>query len=257
MADPLTVDLNCDLGESFGRYKLGNDADMMPWITSANVACGFHAGDPHVMAETVALAAEYKVALGAHPGYPDLQGFGRRQMALTAEEVYGIILYQLGALAAFAQAAGVPLVHIKPHGALYNFAARDIATAEAIAEAVADFDTNLILGGLAGSLLIEAGKRAGLQVAHEGFPDRTYQPNGELLPRSQPGAVITDPDAVAANAVRLVREGISVSGTAIRIDTLCLHGDNPQAAANAKQVRQRLEAEGIIVRSLAQAKQGL
>ena len=129
MAVPLTVDLNCDLGESFGRYKLGNDAAMMPWITSANVACGFHAGDPHVMAETAALTAEYKVALGAHPGYPDLQGFGRRQMALTAEEVYGIILYQLGALAAFAQAAGVPLVHIKPHGALYNFAARDIATA--------------------------------------------------------------------------------------------------------------------------------
>ncbi|MBG0770171.1 MAG: LamB/YcsF family protein [Anaerolineaceae bacterium] len=257
MAVPLTVDLNCDLGESFGRFKLGNDAAMMPWITSANAACGFHAGDPSVMAETVALAAEYKVALGAHPGYPDLQGFGRRQMTMTAEEVYGIILYQLGALAAFAQAAGVPLVHVKPHGALYNFAARDIATAEVITEAVTDFDASLILVGLAGSVLIEAGKRAGLQVAHEGFPDRAYQPNGELMPRSQPGAVITDPEAVAANAVRLVREGITASGNTIRVDTLCLHGDNPQAAANAKQVRQRLEAEGIIVRPLAQARQGL
>ena len=250
MAEPLTIDLNCDLGESFGRYRLGDDAAMMQWITSANVACGFHAGDPQVMAETVALAVKHKVALGAHPGYPDLQGFGRRQMALTPDEVTQIILYQLGALAAFAKAAGVPLAHVKPHGALYNFAARDQATAEAIASAVAAFDPNLILVGLAGSKSIEAGEQAGLQVANEGFPDRAYLPSGELMPRSQPGAVITEPEAVAANAVRLAREGISVAGKKVRIDTLCLHGDNPQAAANAKRVRQSLEEEGIIVRSL-------
>ncbi len=150
---------------------------MMQWITSANVACGYHAGDPQVMAETVALAIKHQVAIGAHPGYPDLQGFGRRQMALSPEEVRGIILYQLGALYGFAKAAGVPLVHVKAHGALYNFAARDRATAEAIAGAVAAFDPGLTLVGLAGSLLSEAGKQAGLQVANEGFPDRaTCQP---------------------------------------------------------------------------------
>ncbi|MBG0787736.1 MAG: 5-oxoprolinase subunit PxpA [Anaerolineaceae bacterium] len=251
MALPLTIDLNCDLGESFGRYKLGDDAAMMPWITSANVACGFHAGDPQVMAETVALTGEHQVALGAHPGYPDLQGFGRRQMALSPEEVRGIILYQLGALFGFAQAAGVPLVHVKPHGALYNFAARDRVTAEAITGAVTAFDPDLILVGLAGSLLIEAGEQAGLQVANEGFPDRAYLPTGELMPRSQPGAMITDPEAVADNAVQLAKEGITVAGKQVRIDTLCLHGDNPQAVANAKRVRQRLEEAGFQICALS------
>lgn len=255
MAVPLTIDLNCDLGESFGRYKLGDDEAMMEWITSANVACGYHAGDPQVMAETVALAEKYQVALGAHPGYPDLQGFGRRQMALSSEEVRGIILYQLGALFGFTQAARVPLVHVKPHGALYNFAARDRATAEAIAGAVAAIDPDLILVGLAGSVLIEAGEQAGLQVANEGFPDRAYLLTGELMPRSQPGAVITDPEAVADNAVRLAVEGITVAGKKVKIDTLCLHGDNPQAVANAKHVRQRLEGEGITVRSITLAKE--
>ncbi len=250
MVVPLTIDLNCDLGESFGRYKLGDDTAIMQWITSANVACGYHAGDPQVMAKTVALAIKHQVAIGAHPGYPDLQGFGRRQMALSSEEVRGIILYQLGALYGFAKAAGVPLVHVKPHGQLYNFAARDRATAEAIAGAVGAFDPGLILVGLAGSLLSEAGKQAGLQVANEGFPDRVYLPTGELMPRSQPDAVITDPEAVADNAVHLAKEGITVVGKKVSIDTLCLHGDNPQAVANAKRVRQRLEEAGFQIRAL-------
>lgn len=253
MAAALKIDLNCDLGESFGRYRLGDDAAMMPWITSANVACGFHAGDPHVMAGTVALAAAHGVALGAHPGYPDLQGFGRRPMTLTVEEIRGIILYQLGALSAFALAAGVSLDHVKPHGALYNFAAQDQLTAVAIAEAVAAFDPNLILVGFAGSRSIEAGERVGLQVANEGFPDRAYLPSGALMPRNQAGAVITDPQAVAENAVRLAQEGILWEGKPVKIDTLCLHGDNPQAAANAKQVRLHLEQAGIQVCQLTEA----
>lgn len=250
MAVPLTIDLNCDLGESFGRYQLGDDAAMMAWISSANVACGLHAGDPQVMARTVALAAEHGVALGAHPGYPDLQGFGRRPMALTAEEVRAVVLYQLGALSGFARAAGVPLVHVKPHGALYNLAARDEATAEAVAEAVAAFDPHLILVGLAGSQSILAAERAGLRAANEAFPDRAYLLTGELMPRSQPGAVLTDPDAVAANAVRLAREGVEMDGRRVSVDTLCLHGDNPQAVANAKLVRRELEKVGIVVRAL-------
>lgn len=245
------IDLNCDLGESFGRYRLGADDAMMPLISSANVACGFHGGDPEVMAATVGLAKQFNVALGAHPGYPDLQGFGRREMALTGDEIADSILYQLGALDAFARPAGVPLVHVKPHGALYNRAARDPIAAEAIARAVKQFDPGLALVGLAGSILIAAGKAAGLRTANEGFPDRVYLPDGTLMPRGQPGAVISDPETVAANALQLVQEGIMVSGERITVDTLCLHGDNPAAVANAKAVRMRLEEEGILIKPLS------
>ena len=247
----VSVDLNCDLGESFGRYRLGEDAAMMPLISSANVACGFHAGDPDVMAATVGLAKQYGVALGAHPGYPDLQGFGRREMALSGDEITASILYQIGALSGFARAAGVPLAHVKPHGALYNRAAHDPIAAEAIAQAVKQFDPALILVGLAGSELVAAGKAAGLVTANEGFPDRAYLPDGSLMPRRQHGAVITDPEAVAANALDLVRKGIKISGESIKIDTLCLHGDNLEAVANAQAVREVLATAGIGVKSLS------
>lgn len=183
------IDLNCDMGESFGRYALGHDEAIMPFITSANIACGFHAGDPLVMAKTVALAVRHGVAVGAHPGYPDLQGFGRRSMDLSPDEVESIVLYQVGALAGFARAAGAELAHVKPHGALYNQAATDRASAQAIARDVARFSKNLILVGLAGSVLIEAGVEAGLRVANEGFPDRAYNPDGTLTSRRMPGAV--------------------------------------------------------------------
>jgi UPF0271 protein len=247
----VSIDLNCDLGESFGRYILGEDAAMMALISSANVACGAHAGDPEVMAKTVALAKQNGVALGAHPGYPDLQGFGRREMALSGEEITNTILYQLGALSGFARAAGIPLVHVKPHGALYNRAARDPMVAEAIARAVQQFDPDLILVGLAGSELIAAGEAAGLATANEGFPDRAYLPDGSLMPRGQQGAVVTDPDAVAANALKLAQEGIVIAEERITVDTLCLHGDNLKAVANAKAVRAALEAAGIAIKRLA------
>lgn len=247
----VSIDLNCDLGESFGRYRLGEDAAMMTLISSANVACGFHAGDPDVMAETVDLAKQNGVALGAHPGYPDLQGFGRRDMALSGEEICNSILYQLGALSGFAQAAGIPLLHVKPHGALYNRAVRDPIAAEAVTQAVKRFDPALILVGLAGSALVAAGEAVGLATANEGFPDRAYLPDGNLMPRGQYGAVITDPDAVAANAMKLVREGIAVAGERIAMDTLCLHGDHLRAVANARAVRTTLEEAGIVIKPLA------
>ncbi len=246
----LSVDLNCDLGESFGRYHLGAEEDMMPLITSANIACGFHAGDPDVMAKTTALAVKHGAAIGAHPGYPDRQGFGRRAMGLSPEEIEHVVLYQIGALAGFARRHKVSLSHVKPHGALYNFAAQNRAAAAAVARAVLAFDPGLILVGLAGSALVQAGEAVGLSVANEGFPDRAYLPDGHLMPRTQPGAVITDPLQVADNALRLIQEGIRMNGEMVRIDTLCLHGDNPEAVGNARAVRQALDVAGVLVQPL-------
>ncbi len=250
MVESLRIDLNCDLGESFGRYTLGEDVAMMKLVTSANVACGFHAGDPAVMARTVALAKAQGVALGAHPGYPDLQGFGRREMRLSPQEAAQIVLYQIGALTGFAYQAGLTLRHVKLHGALYHQAAQNPELAMAIAQVVHGFDPRLILVGLAGSELIRQGMAAGLQVANEGFPDRAYLPDGALMPRSQEGAVITAPESVARNALRLVREGITVNGDQVRVDTLCLHGDNPEAVENAKAVCRMLDAENVEIRPL-------
>ena len=250
MASSLIVDLNCDLGESFGRYKLGDDAAMMDMVTSANIACGFHAGDPGVMARTVIMARDRGVALGAHPGYPDLQGFGRRPMGISAEEVSHLICYQLGALEAFARIAGVRMSHIKPHGALYNLASQDQAMAVAISRAVAAYDRDLILVGLAGSELVRAGQAVGLHVANEGFPDRTYLPDGQLAPRSQPDALITDPEEVARHAVQLVRDGVIIHNDRVTIDTLCIHGDHPHAVSNAHKIRQALQAAGVQIRPL-------
>src|SRR5512142_1723307 len=184
------MDLNCDMGESFGRYTLGDDASIMPFITSANIACGLHAGDPLVMRLTVRLAKEHGVAVGAHPGWPDLQGFGRRAMSLTPEETEAFILYQVGALSAFARLEGIELRHVKAHGALYNQAVKDRSLAEAIARAVKAFDRQLILVGLAGSAMIDAGLEAGLRVANEAFPDRRYEPDGTLMSRQRPEAVL-------------------------------------------------------------------
>jgi len=248
------MDLNCDMGESFGAYALGQDAAVMRFITSANIACGYHAGDPLVMAATVALAARHGVAMGAHPGYPDLQGFGRRNMDLTPEEVEAMTLYQIGALAGFTRAAGVELVHVKPHGALYNQAARDPALAGAIARAVAKFSPRLILVGLAGSALMAAGEAAHLQTASEAFPDRAYNPDGSLRSRKLPGALLADPTAVVAHALELATHGIKVEmgslTRSIPVHTLCLHGDHPHSAENARRVRGALEAAGIQVARL-------
>jgi 5-oxoprolinase (ATP-hydrolysing) subunit A len=236
----LPIDLNCDLGESFGAYQLGNDAAIMPYVTSANIACGFHAGDPSVMQTTVRLAKAHGVAIGAHPGWPDLQGFGRREMNIAPAETEALVLYQIGALAAFVRAEGAELRHVKPHGALYNQAARDPALAEAVARAVKRFSVDLILVGLAGSGLLEAGRGIGLKVAGEAFPDRGYNPDGTLMSRHLPGAVLKNPDEVAANAIRLARIGIRFGEQVVIPDTLCLHGDHPGALENARQVRDAL-----------------
>jgi len=243
------IDLNCDMGESFGRYALGDDAAMLDVVTSANVACGLHAGDPTVMQATVALAVEKGIAVGAHPGYPDLQGFGRRSMALSPAEIEATVLYQIGALAGFARAAGVPLVHVKPHGALYNVAARDQAVAEAIVCAVAAFDPALIVVTLPDSALLHAAQAAGLRVAREGFADRALREDGTLVPRSEPGAVIHDPALATARAIRMVTwgevEAITGRIVPLHIDTLCIHGDTPGAVAIAATLRSALEAEGV------------
>jgi 5-oxoprolinase (ATP-hydrolysing) subunit A len=243
MTNPLPIDLNCDLGESFGRYSLGNDDAIMPYVTSVNIACGFHAGDPAVMQATVRLAKAHGVKIGAHPGWPDLQGFGRREMKVDPAEAEAMVLYQVGALAAFVRAEGLALSHVKPHGALYNQAAQDVALAESVARAVKRFSVDLILVGLAGSGLLEAGRAIGLSVAGEAFPDRGYNPDGTLMPRHLPGAVLKDPQEVAANAARLAREGILFGGQVVRPDMLCLHGDSPGAVENARLVREALMKE--------------
>lgn len=244
------MDLNCDMGESFGRYTLGDDAAVMPFITSANIACGSHAGDPSVMRATIRLAKQHGVSVGAHPGWPDLQGFGRREMSLSPEETESFILYQVGALAGLARAEAVELHHIKPHGALYNQAVKDRLLADAIARAVKAFDPRLILVGLAGSAMLDAAREIGLRVAREAFPDRRYDPDGTLMSRKQPDAVLSSPGEVAAHAVSLAKDGIDFGGKRLQVDTLCLHGDNPHAAANVRLVSEALFDAGIEVEAL-------
>lgn len=246
-----TVDLNCDMGESFGAWTSGADAEIIPYVTSANIACGFHAGDPGVMRSTVDLALEHRVALGAHPGFPDLVGFGRRNLQASMLEVRDMVVYQVGALAAFAAAQGAKLQHVKPHGALYNMAAVDPRFAIAIARAVHDVDSSLVLYGLSGSAIVDAGREAGLAVAEEVFADRRYTAKGTLVPRDQRGAVIDDPREAVRQAVRMARDGIvtSVEGTErrLRAHTICIHGDTPGAVEHARQLRAALEEAGIEV----------
>jgi len=245
----MRVYINCDMGESFGAYEIGADREILPHVTSANIACGFHGGDPRVMRETVAEAKALGVAVGAHPGLPDLAGFGRRAMQVTPQEVYDLIIYQVGALLGFARAAGVELQHVKPHGALYNMAAAQPALADAIARAVHDIDERLILFGLANSHLLAAAERANITGASEAFADRNYLHDGALVPRQRPDALVTDVDEAVRRAVRMVKEGVvaDVDGEeiAIRADTICIHGDGPNAAELAKTLRRGLEAVGI------------
>lgn len=249
-----SIDLNCDLGESFGRYILGLDDQVLPLVTSANVACGMHAGDPVVMAKTVRMAAEAGVAIGAHPGYPDLQGFGRRDMVLSPDEAYAFVLYQISALAGFCKASGVDLHHVKPHGQLYNSAAKDEELARAIAQAVRDFDSDLVLVGLAGSKLIDAGKSCGLRTAGEFFADRNYTPEGTLVPRKLENAVIADENEAVVRTVKAVESGsvIAVDGSCIDVDfdTICVHGDGPKALAFVKKIREALKDAGIELAAL-------
>ncbi|ALW84154.1 lactam utilization protein LamB [Hymenobacter sedentarius] len=257
MTPTLTVDLNCDMGESFGAWTLGNDAALMPFITSANIACGFHAGDPAVMKQTVRAALRHGVALGAHPGLPDLVGFGRRNLDISAEEAFDMTVYQLGALAAVARAEGGQLHHLKPHGALYNMAATNAALAQAIAEAVYKVQPELVLYGLAGSELTKAGEKLGLKTAHEVFADRTYQAGGTLTPRRQSDALITSADAALAQVLRMVQEGQvrtqQGQDVAIRADTVCLHGDGAHALEFAQRLNQELRAAGVQLKAATPA----
>ncbi|OLN23637.1 lactam utilization protein LamB [Domibacillus antri] len=256
----MKIDLNCDMGESFGAYTIGRDEEMMPYITSANIACGFHAGDADVMKRTVHLAAKHGVAIGAHPGFPDLSGFGRRDMALSPEEVYAMVLYQIGALSAFAKAEGTVLHHVKPHGALYNMASARADLSRAIASAVADADPELILYGLAGSELIQAGKEAGLITANEVFADRTYAPDGLLTSRRLPNALITNTEEAASQVVRMVKERkvrtTDGSDKQINAETVCIHGDGAHALSFAQFIRTKLQEEGIQIKSIEKGKRG-
>lgn len=248
------VDLNCDMGESFGVYSLGNDAAIMPYITSANVACGFHAGDPTVMRKTIGLAKEHGVNVGAHPGYPDLLGFGRRAMGLTPDEVYDITVYQLGAFLGVAHALKAQATHVKIHGSLYNAAAVDIKLASALARAVRAVDSSLIFVGLAGSKMIEAAATEGLEVAHEVFADRAYQADGNLVPRSNPLAVHKSTRAAVEQVLSMVTNGYVTALTgekvAIQADSICLHGDGANAAEFAQAIKNALVAEGIEIAGL-------
>lgn len=256
----MSIDLNCDLGESFGNYTIGCDKDIIPLISSANIACGSHAGDPVVMRNTVHLAAKANIALGAHPGYPDLQGFGRRNMALTADETYAFVLFQIGALAGFCKAEGTRLHHVKPHGQLYNTAAQDEKLANAIAQAVYDFDPQLILVGLAGSKLIKAGKSVGLTTAEELFLDRNYEDDGTLRSRKLPDAVIHDDTFAIKRAIAAIQTGTvtTYSGKVIPIkaETICVHGDTPEALAYVKRVRAALAEAGIEITPVMSTQQG-
>lgn len=242
------------MGESFGAYKLGTDEEILQVITSANIACGFHAGDPATMRKTVTMALERGVGIGAHPGLPDLVGFGRRNMDITAQEAYDMVVYQIGALAGFVRAAGGTIQHVKPHGALYNMAAKSKRLSEAIAEAVYNVDGNMVLFGLSGSELVKAGEKIGLRTAHEVFADRTYQQDGTLTPRRQPDAMIHESTTAIRQVVRMIKEGKVKSQQGIDVpiqaDTICIHGDGPNALLFAREINTALEAAGITVQAI-------
>ena len=248
------IDLNCDMGESFGAYQLGMDDAVIRHITSANIACAWHAGDPSVMNHTVAIAVEHGVGVGAHPGYPDLLGFGRRNLDCTMEELRDYVIYQVGALQAFCSAHGTTLQHVKPHGALYLTAVENEDVARAVAEAIVRVNPDLLyvaLAGAKGKLMTRIGQEVGLKVVYEAFPDRAYSPEGTLVSRRLPGAVVKDPAAVAERALRMVKEGVVIAadGTTIPLEaqTLCVHGDNPKAVDLVRSIRETLEADGVTV----------
>ncbi|MGM9924472.1 MAG: LamB/YcsF family protein [Bacillus sp. (in: firmicutes)] len=249
------IDINCDLGESFGAYRIGRDEEILDFVTSANIACGFHAGDPATMRRTVRLALDKGVGIGAHPGFQDLIGFGRREMNISPQEVYDLVVYQIGALYAFVHAEGGKLQHVKPHGAMFNMAAKDAALSEAIAEAVYKVNPELILFGLSGSELVKAGKRIGLRSAHEVFSDRTYQEDASLTSRKSNNALIIDPHIAIKQVVRMIKDNkvLSLQGTDIDIEanTICIHGDGVTAVEFAKQITSSLQNEGIEVAKIS------
>ena len=252
----MRIDLNADVGESFGAYSIGHDAALMKSITSANVAAGFHAGDPSVLRDTIRLAKAGGVAVGAHPGFPDLVGFGRRELRITPRDAEDCVLYQVAAVAGVAAAESVRLKHVKPHGALYNMAARDAALAAAVARAVVAFDRSLILFGPPDSELLKAGHAAGLRVAAEGFADRGYESDASLASREKPGSLIDDPEMVVARAVQMAKDRtvLALDGSVLRlvIDTICVHGDTPGSDQLAARLRSGLDAAGIVVRAVGQ-----
>jgi UPF0271 protein len=251
------IDLNCDVGESAEAERLATEERIVPHVTSVNIACGVHAGNPEVMRRTVRLARCHHLAVGAHPGFADLEGQGRRDRTLPPDEVENLVAYQVGALAGLAALEGVKLTHVKPHGALYNMAARDRSLAEAIVRAVVAIDRGLILYGLAGSLLIEAARGASLAIAEEAFADRAYAADGTLAPRDRPGALIWDEQKVVEQVLRIVREGVvrSLDGRELplRADTICLHGDTPGADRLAQLIRRSLEEAGVLVAAVVRA----
>ena len=248
------VDLNCDLGESFGNYKIGCDEEVIPFISSANIACGFHASDPVVMNKTVDMAKRCGISVGAHPGLPDLMGFGRRKMDITPHEAKVMLQYQIGALDAFCKAHNIKMSHVKPHGALYNMAGKDIELSLAICEGIKSVNPNLILLGLSGSKMIEAAKMTGIKYASEVFADRAYNDDGSLVDRKKNGAVITDEDEAIKRVIQMVKEGRvkSINGNDIKIEaqSICIHGDNIKALEFAKKIRHSLECENIEILSL-------
>jgi len=257
MTKKIQIDMNSDVGESFGIYKLGLDEEVIPHITSANIACGFHGGDPGVMRKTISLARQYGVEVGAHPGFPDLIGFGRRNVDASLEEMQDDVVYQMGALQAFAISQGLRLQHVKPHGALYNMAVANPKIWGAIAEAVVKVDREVILVVLASSNrepLLEIGRRYGLRIAFEAFPDRAYNKGGSLVSRREKGAVIHDHEIVTQRALKMALEGkvISIDGIEIELkaDTLCVHGDNPAAVQMVKRIREGLTAAGAEVKPM-------
>jgi len=250
----MRIDLNADVGESLGPWTIGDDEALIPLVTSVNIACGFHAGDPGTIERTVALAVAARAAIGAHPGYPDLVGFGRRDLTMAPADLEAAIVYQVGAVSAFARAAGAELHHVKAHGALYNRAGVDAEIGAVVARAIRRCSPDLVLVGLAGSELLAAGDAAGLRTAAEAFPDRAYEADGTLRSRSLAGAVLTDSAEIAERAVRMARDGVveAVDGAIIslRPDTLCLHGDTPGAVEHARAVRAALAAAGIVVQAV-------
>ncbi|MDO4297282.1 MAG: 5-oxoprolinase subunit PxpA [Lachnospiraceae bacterium] len=249
----ISMDLNCDLGESFGAYKIGMDEQVIPYITSANVACGFHAGDPAVMAKTVAMCKKYGVHVGAHPGYPDLQGFGRREMSVSPADAKYDVMYQVGALKAFCDSEGVLLTHVKPHGALYNQAGKNYDLALAICQGIQAIDPGLKILALSGSCMVQAARDISLHYISEVFADRGYRADGSLVPRSQPGAMIEDEEEAIARVVRMAVEGkvTAVTGEEIGIqaDSVCVHGDGPKALAFVRKIHQVLEEKKLLIHS--------
>ncbi|GGE79565.1 LamB/YcsF family protein [Priestia taiwanensis] len=252
-----TIDLNSDVGESFGAYTIGNDEEVLQHVSSANIACGFHAGDYNVMMDTVKLAHSLGVSIGAHPGFPDLGGFGRREMKMSEEEIFNLVVYQVGAIQAAATVCGTNVKHVKPHGALYNMASTDRKMADAIAKAVYTVNSDLILFGLAGSELVRAGEAVGLTVAQEVFADRTYQPDGTLTPRSYPNAMIHDVNVAAKRVLRMVKEkkvkAVNGQDIAIQADTICVHGDGPEALQFVQTLREKLLTENIHIQPIGVA----